>query len=137
MSYDITIAADDTFSQSVPFAELRQFILSSPGTEANGERHCRFGDGNRLWMEIDLELVTEEGDMHDDCDISPTVNCVRLHIPYQYLGEHPELDYFPVAMRIAEHLGWRAIDDQTGESLQQTKAVARPRMFQKPWWKFW
>jgi hypothetical protein len=87
-------------------------------------------------MEIDLESVTEEGDTADDCDKSPTVNCVRLHIPYQFLGDQPELDYFPTALEIAGHLGWPALDDQTGEPLKGVTATSR-QLEPKPWWRFW
>src|SRR5437879_4349117 len=118
MSYDITIAGDDSFSVSVPFDALRQFVSQLPRIEANGTRGFVLREGDHLWMEIDLDSVTEDGDTRDDGDASPTVNCVRLHIPYPFLGKHPEHDYFPIAVAIAQHLGWPAIDEQTGQPLQ-------------------
>lgn len=115
MSYDLTIAADERFSRSVPLEPLRAFIGQLPGVQPNGERDFALSEGSRLWMEIDLESVTEDGDARDGG--TATFNCVRLHIPYGLLGENPARDYFPTVVAIARHLGWRAVDDQTGEIL--------------------
>ena len=126
MSYDITIAADESFSRSVPFEPLRDFISRLANVHPNGDRGLVLREGNRLWMEIDLEAVSEDGDTLDDGLTSPTVNCIRLHVPYAYLGDPPRDEYFTTAVAIAQHAGWRAIDEQTGELLRK-----------KPWWKFW
>lgn len=117
MSYDMTIAADERFSQAVPLGPLRDFVGRLPGVQPNGERDFALSVEDRLWMEIDLESVTEEGDSRNDGEDAATVNCVRLHIPYAMLGESPRRDYFPTAEAIARYLGWSAIDDQTGEPL--------------------
>ncbi len=115
MSYDLTIAADEQFSRSVPLEPLRAYIGQLPGIQPNGEQHFSLSEGSRLWMEIDLESVTEDGDARDDGNTA--VNCIRLHVPYGLLGDNPECDYFPTAAAIARHLGWRAMDDQTGEPI--------------------
>jgi hypothetical protein len=129
MSYDITIAADDAFSRSVPLAALRDFVSRLPSVHPSGDRGFVLREGERLWMEIDLEAVSEEGDTLDDGATSPTVNCLRLHVPYPNLGEPPHPEYFTTAIAIAKHLGWPAIDDQTGQPL------GRPDT--KPRWKLW
>ena len=117
MSYDITIAADDKFSRSIPVKSLQKFISSLADIQPNGDRGFVLSKGKSLWMEIDLESVSEEGDILDDCETCPTVNCVRLHIPYSFLGDPPNKNYFAIARAIAKHSGWPAIDEQTGESL--------------------
>jgi hypothetical protein len=119
MSYVITISADEEFSRSVPLEPLRAFIGQLPGIQPNGEYHFALSDESRLWMEIYVESATEDGGAGDEG--SPTVNRVRLHIPYGLLGESPERDYFPTAVAIARHLGWRAIDEQTGRSLTMSR----------------
>jgi hypothetical protein len=137
MSYDITIASDELYSRAVPLEPLRTFIAQIPRVQPNGTRGFVLRDGDRLWMEIDLESVTEDGDARDDSDESPTVNCLRLHIPYQFLGEHPVRDYYPVILTFARHLGWSAIDEQTGKALQSADSSTSGAPSTKPWWKFW
>ena len=135
MSYDISIAADDTFTRSVPFVRLRDFISHLPNVRPNGERGLVLRADDRLWMEIDLEAVDEQGDVLDECVTSPIVNCVRLHIPYAFLGQPPHQEYFAAALAIAEYLGWPAIDEQTGEPVS---IVAGENVRdKKPWWEFW
>ncbi len=89
-----------------------------------------------MWMEIDLEDVTEDGDIRED-GASGSVNCVRLHIPYAMLGGAPERDYFPTAFAIGQYLGWAVIDEQTGESLAASAARGQDAPRRKPWWKLW
>ena len=137
MSYDITIAFDETWSKSVDLVQLKSFIATLPQMEPNGERGLALCEGDRLWMEIDLETVNEEGDAIDDGEGPPTVNCVRLHIPYPVLGDNPERDYFPTALAIAEHLDWPAIDDQSGEPLKSSSNVSKNVTRKAPWWKWW
>lgn len=91
-------------------------------------------------MEIDLKTI-EDGDLREDSDVLPTVNCMMLRIPYGFLGSQAHVDYFPTALAIAKELGWVAIDDQTGEPLQLAPPAplnwppdTKPR---RPWWKFW
>ena len=87
-------------------------------------------------MEIDLEHVTEEGDFIEDSETSPTVNCIRFHIPYRMLGSQPDRVYLPTVHTIAAHLGWTAIDDQTDEPLADAPGRSDESPA-KPWWKFW
>jgi hypothetical protein len=57
-------------------------------------------------MFIDLEVVSDEGDNIEEKGREyPEINCVRLHIPYAMLGNHPDRDYFSLALMIAERLG--------------------------------
>lgn len=71
-------------------------------------------------MEIDLEVVSDEGDnIEEDGGEYPEINCVRLHVPYSMLGNQPGRDYFPLALKIAERLGWTAYDDQSGEPISR------------------
>ena len=137
MSYDITIAADESFSKSVPIDSLRAYLSTLANLRPNGDRGFLFQEDERLWMEIDLEAVTEEGDLRDDSDELSTVNCVRLHIPYPRIGTQPETDYFPIAVAIGRHLGWPVLDEQSGEPLKLVRQESTSTSAAKPWWKFW
>jgi hypothetical protein len=89
-------------------------------------------------MEIDLEVVSDEGDnVEEDGREYPEVNCVRLHVPYSMLGNHPEQDYFPLAFTIAERLAWTVYDDQSGEPISREQIQRDLASIKKPWWKFW
>src|SRR5262249_4521660 len=115
MSYDLTIRADRDYSQYVAFKPLAKFIRKLPHVRANGASGFILDDSRR-WMNISLEVANEEGDsVAAEEDGLSRVNCIRLHIPYDYLGDAPERDYFPVAKEIAGLLGWRLYDAQTGE----------------------
>jgi hypothetical protein len=132
MSYDLTIRPDESFSQFKPLAPLALFLAAQSNVKPNGNRGFALEDGNR-WMEIDLETVNEEGDNIEDESTDPeTFNCFRAHIPYPRLGEHPESDYFPLLLKIAQQLGWELQDEQRdGEPPENDDAQ------NKPWWKFW
>ena len=136
MSYDITIASDERFSSHYSVAQLRDFLEALPRVSPNGDRCYSFGDSKRQWMEIDLEYVSEDGDWLEEFANSDTINCVRVHIPYQFLGSQPDRDYFPTVLQIADHIGWNAIDDQTGSPLEASNDVD-DNVSRKPWWRFW
>jgi hypothetical protein len=70
-------------------------------------------------MEIDLELVSEDGDyIGDEEGASETeINCLRLHIPYGFFrAEGFAEEYLPTALAIAKHLGWTLLDEQTDKT---------------------
>jgi hypothetical protein len=70
-------------------------------------------------MEIDLELVSEDGDyIGDEPGASTTeINCLRLHISYGFFREKQlDQEYIPIALAIARHLGWTLLDEQTGRT---------------------
>jgi hypothetical protein len=120
MSYDLTIRADRDYSQFVAFKPLAEFISKLPHVRANGSSGFILDDSRR-WMNIDLEVANEEGDsVEAEEEELWRVNCIRLHIPYDYLGDAPEQDYFPVAQEIAGLLGWRLYDAQTGEDVPRS-----------------
>jgi len=81
---------------------------------------------------IDLEVVSEDGDsIAESWQTYEAINCVRLHIPYQFLGKAIERDYLPTAFAISEFVGWPVYDEQKDEFL----APEATRI--KSWWKFW
>jgi hypothetical protein len=128
MSYDLTIKSDGTYSRSTSRAVLESFINQLPGVKPNGKHGFALDDKSKRWMEIDLEVVNEEGDnIESDKQVSADVNCIRLHIPYKFLGDDIERDYLPTAFAIAEHVGWTLYDDQDDEPVSKaegTKAVS-------------
>ncbi len=136
MSYDLSIHADDTFSQFTSASDLRSFIGRLENVQPNGDWGFAFGDSKSAWMEIDLEVVSEEGDFLEDALREDTgINCIRLHIPYGFLGDDWQQTYLPAALAIANHLGWPVWDEQTGERI--TEIRPQGETVKKPWWKFW
>jgi hypothetical protein len=53
------------------------------------------------------------------------------------LGDHPGQDYFPLALAIAERLGWTAYDEQSGEPVSRQQVDHDHASVRKPWWKVW
>jgi hypothetical protein len=138
VSYDLTIAKDQTYSAWTRFSDLADFLRATEHVKPNGTRGFVFEPSTNRHMEIDLEVVSDEGDnIEEDGREYPEINCVRLHIPYSMLGNHPAQDYFPLAFTIAERLGWTAYDDQTGEPISRQQAERDLASIRKPWWKFW
>ena len=138
MSYDLTIKGDETYSLRISKADLDSFIAQLPGIKRNGSTGFVIDERPKRWMEIDLEVVSEEGDY--DCDAaseSDTINCVRLHIPYAFLGNAIERDYLPTAFAIAGRIGWLLYDDQTGEPVLREAVAPKDPKARKPWWRFW
>ena len=128
MSYDLTIRANESYSAFAECKPLAKFMRRLPKIKPNGERAYVLDDPPRRHMEIDLELVDDGGDILDD-EAYTEFNCVRLHIPQEFLSASFQRDYFPTALAIAQRLGWQLFDDQT------EKLVTR--VVEKPWWKFW
>jgi hypothetical protein len=100
---------------------LRSFLrLAAPTVRSSLETADE--DGN---------CVQVEGKTYD------TTNCIRLHIPYAFLGKRPERDYFPTCFAIADHLGWSVYDEQSGEDIPRDAIASDTTQPQKPWWRFW
>ena len=135
MSYDLSIRADETFSQFTSGSDLRSFIGQLQGVKPNGDWGFAFGDSKSVWMEIDLEVVSEEGDyLEDGSPEESGINCIRLHIPYQFSTDWQQT-YLPAALAIADHLGWLLMDEQTSERI--TEIRPERETVKKPWWRFW
>lgn len=147
MSYDLTIRADDRYSQFTAIQPLIEIAAELPNVEMNGERGLVLDDPPSRWMEIDLETVSEEGDFLEEEANSLQINCVSLHVPYAfYRSETFETDYLPTALAIARHLQWSLIDPQTenvvwspgGEVVWSPGPdIARLLGAKRPWWRFW
>lgn len=71
MSYDLTIKSDDSYSESTDLSELRSFIERLPHIVSNGETGFCYSEGERYYIKIDLEVVSEEGDTIEDEPDSP------------------------------------------------------------------
>jgi hypothetical protein len=135
MSYDLTIRPNKTYSEFKPIAPLVVFLEKQPHVRSNGARGYVLEEGD-LWMEINIETVSDEGDnIEDDPHDIETFNCIRAHIPYPYLGQNPHRDYFPLLRSIAKQIGWQLHDEQTDDDTdEQFQDTDTPT---KPWWKFW
>src|SRR6266436_2217741 len=137
MSFDFTIKPDETYSRTTPKATLDSFVEQLPGIKPNGSRGFVLDERPKRWMEINLEVVSEEGDnIEDDGKTYDDINCVRLHIPYTCLGDAIERDYLPTAFAIADHIGWTLYDDESGGPVSKDALAPRDTKTQKPWWRF-
>jgi hypothetical protein len=120
MSYDLKIKSDDRYSESVDQADLASFIEQLPHM-VPAIKGFRYRDGESYYMEIDLEIVDEEGNTIRGMPGSPKdrVNCVSGHIPYAFMDEDQvNTDrYFEPLMKIAQRLRWRLYDPQIGEDI--------------------
>lgn len=132
MSYDLTIRADRQHSGTTARAPLAAFIAQLPGIRPNGSSFVLDVPPKR-WMEIDLELVSEDGDNIEESDgTCEVINCIRLHIPAGFQGGSIGRAYFPTALAIAQRVGWMLLDEQTGEAISPGASIRK-----KPWWKLW
>jgi hypothetical protein len=118
MSYDLTIKSAENYSLFTSKAKLDLFLTQLPGVKRNGDRGFVLDDPPERRMEIDLEVVNEEGDnIEEDGKAYGDINCVRLHIPYAFLGDAIDRDYLPTAFAIADYTGWALYDDQSDEAV--------------------
>ncbi len=87
--------------------------------EAHSQRGLVFRHDNDIRMEIDIELVNEEGDNIDDFDGPPSAetNCINFHIPY---ASADELDIcYEIALQIAKALDWELYDLQLDQVISE------------------
>jgi hypothetical protein len=114
----MTIRSDESFSRSAERQPLVEYLRTLPGVLPNGDSGFTLDDRPRRWMEIDLEVVNEEGDSIEvSINEHPDINCIRLHIPYAYLKSSSLNEgYLPLALKIADHLKWELYDEQSGEA---------------------
>lgn len=108
MSYELSIQSDDEHSESAHLSQLEDWILARPGVRRNGcSSYVLDIPEKSLWMELDVEISCNDDD-------NVRFDCIRAHIPYENLGDAPETIYFPTLLGLANYLGWKVIDEQTG-----------------------
>ena len=129
MSYDLFARKDGQHSEKLPRSQVHEIIGAMLDVEANGPAGFVLKQGDQVYMEIDADLVNEEGDSIGVLDSpSAEVNRVDFHVPYGFVDG---LDTSRVvAEHIAEHLGWELYDPQSDSTFGRSKTA-------KPWWKFW
>lgn len=128
MSFDLTAQADDDRSQFAPRDALAAFVATLPHVRRLKPDLFTLDDPPARWMNISLEVWDEEEGSTSATDAGlAEVNCVRFHIPYDQLGDEPERDYFPTAWAVAQFLGWRLYDEQTGEYIAEGNIPKRER----------
>lgn len=129
MSYDLTARNDERYSRSVSFERVSSLVAAMPDVRPNGSSGFILEMGDDVWMEIDLEAVSEEGDNIEipRGETPPQINCIHFHVPYgQIEGLDPCVE---VALKIANELEWQVYDEQTGDFVVRSSA-------RKPWWRF-
>ena len=122
MSYDLCVRSDDTFSETVDRAPLSAFLSALSGVTRDTDSHFVLeGGSGGFRLEIDLELVSPEGDFLEGTPPA-RINCIRVHVTSggADVSEDISDSYRDVCSQIAEHVGWRVFDEQTGEYLNPT-----------------
>jgi hypothetical protein len=117
MSDDLTIRPDEQYSCSTPKHPLLAFMRGLPGLKPSGTSGFALDDSPDRWMEIDLEVVREDGDNIEEAGQEyPEINCIRLHIPYgHFRSEQFEREYLPTALAIARYVNSPLLDEQSGQ----------------------
>ncbi|MCA8959582.1 MAG: hypothetical protein KDC38_03670 [Planctomycetes bacterium] len=121
MSDDLSLRSDEEYSECVDAADLREFIGQLRDVHSNGTWSFAFGDSVSTWMEIDLEVVSEQGDrLEGSCPHEEGINRVRLHIAGtddDGPDAAPRAPYARTMLEIAEYLEWPLVDEQSGLEL--------------------
>ena len=118
MSYDLRISKNKSFSAFADLLPLKKYISELPDIVPNGKGFAIDDPMTNRWMEIDLEVVSEEGDNIEESGQDFTqINCINLHILYSFLKrESFEEDYLQTALQIAKFLNWPLVDLQTEQT---------------------
>ncbi|MEO0479366.1 MAG: hypothetical protein AAF196_07795 [Planctomycetota bacterium] len=109
---------------------VSRLVAAMPDVRPNGSTGFVLEIGDDVWMEIDLEAVSDEGDSIEipRGETPSKINCISFHVPYgQIEGLNPCVE---VALEIADGLEWQLYDEQTGDSVVRSPA-------RKPRWRFW
>ena len=121
MSYDIRIQSDEAHSTHTDLQSLKAFIRRLPGMTEEYETGFTYGDGEQYYMEVDLEFADQEDNSNRHIVLEQgIVNRVYAHIPAAHLDQDTiaGTPYADVLVQIAQHLGWKALDLQTGAYLE-------------------
>jgi hypothetical protein len=111
MSYDLSVQYDEDFSESARLGDVMDWLLAQPGVVVSGGDSFRLDvPEKKLWMELDVAVSEGAGP-------DAVFDCIEAHIPYGFLGEQPEKDYFPLLFGLAKQLGWKVFDAQEGEEI--------------------
>ena len=140
--FDITLRPDPTFEGSTDRASLEHFLSNLRGVGRNGEKGFVLDTPAGRWMEITPQTRRWDGVMGEVVsNEGANVNCVHLFFPGTHRGPELERDYWHMAFRIAEHLGWLVFDDTDSGSTVSRETLefwypSQP-IAPKPWWKLW
>lgn len=132
MSYDLCARADASYSRSLTRAAVAAVVAGTARVAANGPCGFAMQERDSMWMEIDLESVSPDGDAVETAngETSPTVNCINFHVPQAFTARLEECR--GAALQIARALGWELFDPQL-DAVVAERSV-RPR---RTWWRFW
>jgi hypothetical protein len=128
MSYDISARSDSSYSDKKIRSGIHEKISSFQDIKINGNSGFLLEiDGMR--MEVDVELVSEEGDNIENDSQKPSleVNCINFHIGLT--TEKAMLSCIDIALDIANAIGWKLYDPQTDNLITDKNS--------QPWWQFW
>ena len=114
MSYDICIRSDETFTDKVLRSLVSDFLSAMDSVTQQSPTHLVLKDvENDVFIEFDLELVSEEGDYLDVGEVEK-INCIRIHTPNA--NNQSEITYlYSLCLQIARHVGWKVFDEQEGQ----------------------
>ena len=106
MSYDLTIRFDDDATAVVDSSAIESFLGSYGSTERVAQNQWLYEPNSSIHVEIDLVSVSEE-------DVG-SISSICVLVPYPVLATSGE-SALKMCFAIAEHLGWRVFDEQTGD----------------------
>ena len=123
MSYDLMIQSDEACSKQTELQALKAFIRRLPGMREEGKAGFTYGDGERYYMEVDLDFADADQEGNSNRQVllqHGIVNRINAHIPAAHLDQESVegTPYAAVLVQIAQHLGWHALDLQTGAYLE-------------------
>ena len=132
MSYDLVARSNDKYEQAISRETAHAVILKIPGVQANGTAGFTIERGKDFYIEVDVELVDEEGNSGEEEMPSKMVNCINFHVPAAF--QKVLNDEIQAAQEIADGVGWPLIDLQTDQAAIPLPSLPPPK---KTWWQFW
>jgi len=122
MSYDLSILNTESPLQATDWGGLQSFLAQMPDMKALDSRRFEYDDGMYMptfWLDyadeegnsLLYDLETFEPLDENDERIKGKVNKIDVSLPFS-----ADLwGTMMVCIEIAEHLGWKVLDHQTGE----------------------
>ncbi len=114
MTWYLTIRSDLRYSRSTASGPLVEHLRTF--TELVLAGHMEFRNAPESpWLRLVLARADEAGNYANHGDFRPTVNVVEL-----ICGDDDEGWYESLAWRIASFLGWEAVEEHTGRTIDLT-----------------
>jgi hypothetical protein len=108
MPYEMKARSDRRYSKYLDTETITSVLRNLPDTHLYGPKSTDwvFERDDKLFMEIDVELVDEHGELLLAAHKAGEANCIRFCIPHTYLQEEHLAECRAYAQGIADRLGW-------------------------------